>query len=256
MSPVSGVVTLLTDFGHKDPYVGVMKGVILGICPTARLVDLTHEVSPQDVVEGALQLARAVDWFPEGTIHVAVVDPDVGSDRQPLVIVGEKHYYVGPDNGMFALALERDTVRDIRRIERYTLPVLSATFHGRDVFAPVAGHLARGVKPADLGPPANPLRKLKLRMTKGEGANLEAAVMLIDHFGNIITGAHFDQLGFQPKTVEVKGKKVPVKEAYSQVESGKPVAVRGSDGFLEISVNQGNAARHFGVQRGDRVRVL
>lgn len=236
-------VTLLTDFGHRDPYVGIMKGVILGICPEARLVDLTHEVSPQQVTEGAYQLARSVRWFPRGTVHLAVVDPGVGGRRRAVVARGARHLYVAPDNGLLSMVEERDGPLQFYEIQRFTLESHSATFHGRDIFAPVAAHLARGVAPREIGPPVDePVRLEK---------PLSPCVLLVDRFGNLITSIEEGR----PGEVEVHGAVIPVRGSYSDVEPGSLLALWGSDGRLEVSVNQGNAAERLGAGPGTPVTV-
>lgn len=220
-----------------------MKGVILGICPGATLVDLTHGVSPQQVLEGAYQLARSVEWFPDGTVHLAVVDPGVGGARRAIVAQGRRHRYVAPDNGLLTLAEERDGPFRYHEIENFTLPDPSATFHGRDVFAPVAGHLARGVTPSEVGPELGDPVRLELPP--------EECVLLVDVFGNLITTIRQGR----PAEVEVQGVPIPVRQSYAEAPPGELLALWGSDGRLEVSVNQGSAAERLKAGPGTPVVV-
>lgn len=252
-----GILALLTDFGHRDPYVGIMKGVILSIAPQARLVDLCHEVAPQDIVEGSLLLQSALDYFPPGTLFVAVVDPGVGGERRALAVRGERHLYVAPDNGLLALALRRDRMREARQIlpGPYTLARISPTFHGRDVFAPVAAHLCRGVRLEDLGPPATDLVDLEMAANERQGRLLRTRVLHVDRFGNLVTGLHRSEC---PSPVEVRmaGVSLPLLETYSQAPPGAALALWGSSDHLEISVNRGNAQECLGAGRGTVVEVV
>lgn len=240
------LITLLSDFGHRDPYVGIMKGVILGLCPEARLVDLTHEVGPQDVAEGAFQLAASCRWFPEHTVHLAVVDPGVGGARRPLAARGRRFSYVGPDNGLLSLAWEQDEPVAVHQIENFTLQTPSRTFHGRDVFAPVAAALARGVGLAEIGPPVTDSMRLV--------QETEPQILHIDGFGNLVTSVRREP-GRELESVAVGWRTAPVKETFSQVGPGELVAYWGSLGFLEIAMNGGNAAEDMGVERGTQVRL-
>ena len=184
------IITLLTDFGHQDPFVGIMKGVILGLCPNASLVDLTHETAAYDILGGSFLLQSAVPYFPPGTIHVAVVDPGVGGPRRPILAQIDDQLFVAPDNGLLSYPMAHGTVRAVRAItaREYLLQPVSATFHGRDVFAPVAGHLARGVPPERFGPEIADAVRLPIpRPRLGEGGTLTGQVIRIDRFGNCIT---------------------------------------------------------------------
>lgn len=240
------LVTLLSDFGHKDPYVGIMKGVMLGICPDLQLVDLTHQVAPQDIQEGAFQLVGACRWFPEGTIHLAVVDPGVGSSRRGIAARGNKYYYVGPDNGLLSLAWDQDEPVEVREIQRHTLNKLSRTFHGRDMFAPVAAALASGVELAEIGPlVTDPVHLV---------ADDTPRIVHIDNFGNLITNV---RRSAEPEleSAAVGWRTAPLKETFSGVAEGELLSYWGSLGLLEIAVNGGNAADHTGIERGSEVRL-
>lgn len=234
-------VTLLTDFGTRDPYVGVMKGQILKGCPQARMVDLTHEVPPQNVVSAAFMVAKNYHWFPAGTVHLVVVDPGVGSSRAAAAAQVGDHYFVFPDNGVLQWVLERTP--EYRAVALPVPQSASSTFHGRDVFAPAAGRLAAGADLDELGPELKELVSLEELPEPSE-------VVWVDHFGNLITrvGRRGDLKG-----VEIDGVEVPLRATYTEVERGQPLALWGSDDQLEISVREGSAAEYF---RGRRVTLL
>jgi len=252
------VVTLLTDFGTRDSYVGAMKGVILGLAPGARLVDLTHSVPPQAVIPGALILRNAVPVFPSGTVHVAVVDPGVGSERAPIAVFAGDQVLVGPDNGLLHPAAGRLGLREIRRLECEALfrrPV-SRTFHGRDVFAPVAAHLVAGIEPERLGPVVPSMEPLSLPECRVDAGEISGEVIYIDRFGNLITnipGALLAEAGATARFAG--GPRLPVADTYSQVASGEPLALVGSWEQLEIAVRDGSAARDLGGEVGSPVTV-
>ncbi|GIW42495.1 MAG: hypothetical protein KatS3mg076_3072 [Candidatus Binatia bacterium] len=255
------LVTLLTDFGTRDAFVGIMKGVILGICPEAKLVDLTHEIPPQDVLAGALVLRSAVGYFPQGTVHVAVVDPGVGSRRRGLAVRTRKAWLVGPDNGILEPAARLLGVREcfVLSDPRYFLPRPSRTFHGRDIFAPVAAHLARGVEGRELGKPTKLPRRLRIPTPRRRGRTLSGEILYVDRFGNLFTNVTARDLEFfSGKKLSVSissGRSIPMKATYSDVRPGAPVALVNSWGHLEIAVRNGNAARELGLGRGAPVRV-
>jgi S-adenosylmethionine hydrolase len=261
VSATRPVITLTTDFGLREPFVGIMKGVILGICPEARLVDLTHEVAPHDVLEASLALESAWRFFPRGSIHLAVVDPGVGSDRRALALESGGHLFVGPDNGLFTFALEVDG-RSAVSIEapRYRLPLVSQTFHGRDVFAPAAAHLGTGVPLTRLGPVlADPVR-LTLPRCWQEGEEVVGEVIGSDRFGNLITSVtaeRVNELGRRGvPTVELAGRQLgPLATSYAAGSPGIPAPIIGSRGRLEIFVRNASARALLGVGPGTRVRV-
>jgi len=259
--PDARLITLLSDFGSRDAYVGIMKGIILGIAPQARLVDLCHEVPPQQIAVGALHLWSAVEYFPAGTIHLAVVDPGVGSARDPVVAVTERGCLVGPDNGLLYPAAQRLGLLEVRRLvePRYFAPAVSQTFHGRDVFAPVAGHLAVGVAAAEMGPPLPELAPLRFPEPRKEGASIRGEVLHVDHFGNLITNIPASALDdFPASKVSVRIGEVslsPLASAYADVPDGSPLAIIDSWGLLEVAVRGGSAARELRAARGTRVWV-
>lgn len=244
-------ITLLTDFGTGDYFVGAMKGVILSINPQAVIVDITHELSAQDVAAGAFTLLAAYDTFPDGTIHVAVVDPGVGSERRPIVVNTGNHLFVGPDNGIFTYIYDREPSHQTFHLtsEEYFRQPVSSTFHGRDIFAPIAGALSTGVDPSSLGPRiADPVRLPK---------SLEPRIIHIDRFGNLITNITRDDLKEGTRLV-INGKVISAFRSYFGESVGaadEPFAIWGSAGFLEIAVNGGSAAEILGSKRGDLVKT-
>jgi len=264
---MSAVITLLTDFGTEDTYVGVMKGVIASICPQAQVIDLTHEVPPQDVATGAFLLDVSVDYFPEGSVHVAVVDPGVGTARKPIALRTAKAFYVGPDNGIFTLVLQRQKLLQAVCLDnpKFHLPALSATFHGRDIFAPVAAHLASGIPLEMLGSAVTRLQRLPFPRIRVDWGGIRATVVHIDRFGNAITNltrADFEtwrtRWEVKEPVVEAGPDKVllPICRTYAEVAPGEALALFGSSERLEIAVNLGSAAQALHMQRGDTVRVL
>ena len=252
-------MALLTDFGAADPYVGAMKGAILSVCPEATLVDITHEVSPHDVLAGALALAAACPTFPEGTVFVAVVDPGVGSSRRGLALLAGLHLFVGPDNGLFSFVLREHAESRVHGLENERLfrsPV-SPVFHGRDVFGPVAGHLARGVPLVEVGPRVGDPVLLEApeprQIAPGEW---EAAVLHVDRFGNLTTAVPGQVvLGARAVEVRVGAASIPWVRTYADVDPGSLCALVGSSGRLEVAVREGSASARLGVGKGSPVRV-
>jgi S-adenosyl-L-methionine hydrolase (adenosine-forming) len=240
-----GLVTLLTDFGRSDSYVGVMKGVIYSICPTATVVDLTHDVRPQDVAGGRFQLGMAVPYFPPESIHVAVVDPGVGTGRRSIALATDRAWFVGPDNGLLVLDDEIRSAVVLDRPEFWRSASASATFHGRDVFAPVAAHLLNGMPLAALGTAIDPAELVRLTIVPD-------SIQAIDHFGNGITNILGTALGLQ---VRVRNQILRSVQTYGAAEWGEAIALVGSHGFIEIAVNGGDARRVLGLQVGDRVEI-
>jgi hypothetical protein len=253
----NGLVTLLSDFGHCDSYVGVMKGVMLGINPALNLVDLTHAIPPQDRLTASFQLLSAVPYCPSGTVHLAVVDPGVGTERRAIALQLEFGWLVGPDNGLFSGLLDRHpaqraVILDCPRWWR--TPVPSATFQGRDLFAPVAAHLASDVDLAELGTSLDPASLLRLNwpQPRQRGLGLEGEIIALDHFGNAVTNLPAQEV--QPGSVlEVRGQRLPLGITYAAVPQGDPLALVGSHGFVEIAVNGGSAVAVLGLKRGDRL---
>lgn len=251
-------ITFTTDFGFNDWFVGTMKGVILRTAPNASIVDLTHGIAPGDIRAGAFALAAAYHYFPAGTIHVAVVDPGVGSERAGAVIETENYFFVEPDNGVFSFALRGERLRSIHRLEnpKFQLTEVSRTFHGRDVFAPAAAHLSRGVPAGQFGPRVHDLVQLDWPEPAATRSGLRGEVVHLDHFGNAITNLPASRVLASGATkVTVGGKTVPLRECYADVPRGKPVAVIGSSGLLEIAINGGNAAKALKLKCGSKVSL-
>ncbi|MFQ5759153.1 MAG: S-adenosyl-l-methionine hydroxide adenosyltransferase family protein [Candidatus Bathyarchaeia archaeon] len=260
------VITLLSDFGSKDPYVAEMKAVILSICPETRIVDISHEIETFDVHMGAFILASAAPYFPQGTIHVGVVDPGVGTKRRPIIVEAEQGFYVGPDNGLLMLSARKEGISHAYNISnpQYMRPEVSRTFHGRDIFAPAAAHLAKGHSPFEFGTEIHDYVLPKFAEPQLRNEGFLGEVLHIDCFGNIITNISvrdLEKIGACEGCllhVELKDKVLDLKlcSAYGQVPAERALAIIGSSDFLEISVNQANASQIFGVKTGDSVRIL
>jgi S-adenosylmethionine hydrolase len=257
------IITLLTDFGTRDHYVASMKGTILNINPQCTLVDITHDIKSHDIEEGAFILANAYSFFPKGTIHLCVVDPGVGGLRKPILAVTTNYFFVGPDNGLFTLALEKEKVKQVVVLihHKYFLSRVSTTFHGRDLFAPVVGHLSLGVKPNVFGNEVHSWTKLIFQKPKVEGMKLVGEILHIDAFGNLISNIdeehlfHFlkkkDNFVIRAGTETIRG----LKEGYWQGKKNEVMALVGSGGFLEISVREGSAQKKLKVKKGDPVTI-
>jgi len=248
------VISLLSDFGSVYP--AQMKGVILNIDPTAVLVDIAHDIPPQDIAAGAFALMITIPYFPEGTIHLAVIDPGVGSDRRPVLVESGGHLLVGPDNGLLipaAYRLSQDII--VRKITNEDLfSTVSFTFHGRDIFAPVAAYLSNGLKPSDIGEEIKDYVKLDFATPQVKDKRVLARVIFIDGFGNLITnisGEHIlNFFNYNDKLV-VENRIISFVHTYTQVKSGEMLMLIGSHGYLEISINSGNAAAQLGLGIGD-----
>lgn len=255
------MITLTTDFGLRDPYVAAMKGVIHSLCPQARIEDLTHEIAPQDVGEAAFFLAGASPWFPRETIHVAVVDPGVGTKRRSIAVRAGGQYFIGPDNGIFTVLLREFPLENAHVIESpaFMLHNVSPTFHGRDVFAPMAAHLANGATLLDVGPAAGPLTALNIPEPQTRpGGVVEGEVVRVDRFGNAISNIHRRLCSVDCGcTVRAGGAAVSeLSRTYGDRRAGELLALFGSSGYLEIAVNQGSAADGFGLHRGAPVQFV
>lgn len=254
------IITLLTDFGLADHYVAAMKGVILGICPEARLVDISHEIKPFGIEDAAFTLAEAYPCFPKSTIHLVVVDPGVGSARRPLLVEADGHRFVGPDNGVLTIPLDRDPKCRVREITaaRYFRQPVSNTFHGRDIFAPVAAHLASGVPAGRFGRRvADWVAFREFRFAQTDAADSQAGrVLHVDRYGNLITSFRVSDFAQKPFDLVVHSTRVDqYSESYSAAPKGQIVVVPGSGGYLEVSVNQGDAAQATGASRGSAVTL-
>jgi S-adenosylmethionine hydrolase len=255
------IISLLTDFGERDGFVGTMKGVILGICPSAQIVDITHEVASQNVLEGALALWRAAPFFPPGTVHVAVVDPGVGTRRRPLAARLGEHFFVGPDNGLFTPLIEAaeragQALEIVHLTEpRYWLPGISRTFHGRDIFSPCGAHLANGVPLTALGAAIHDPLRPELPRPRQTESGWRAQVLIVDKFGNLATNLPAAGL---PKdaVIHIAGTTVRgLVGSYGERSPGEIVALVDSEGYLEVAQVNGSAAAALSARVGTEVLV-
>ncbi|MEI6847758.1 MAG: SAM-dependent chlorinase/fluorinase [Chlorobiaceae bacterium] len=257
------VIILMTDFGLTDTYVGQMKGVILSLAPSALIIDLTHSVTPQNIVQGAFLLSKSAGFFPEGSIFISVVDPGVGTARKAIALETEHAIFLAPDNGLLTAIFQLQKIKHCIHIteSRYMLPVQSSTFHGRDIFSPVAAHLASGVPIQDIGREINCDTCKKIPMptcqTSDHGKSWEGSIIYTDNFGNLITSLEAEQFDQQEQWIVTTetGMKIPLLVTYSDVANQQPLAYSGSAGMIEIAVRNGNAAETFGLQNGDRVTI-
>jgi len=260
----SSIITLTTDFGLRDPYVAEMKAVILSIHPNAAIVDISHEIEKFNIRMGAYILASATPYFPKGTIHVTVVDPSVGTKRRPLLIQTKHSYYIGPDNGVLVLAANSQRIEHIYEVSNRELMLskISSTFHGRDIFAPAAAHLANGTQPAEFGPEIDKIVIPKFAQIIKRNDMLVGEVIHVDGFGNIITNFGEKEVELMKikhiANVKLRNARLKLRfcKAYANVEPQKPLALIGSHNFLEISINQGNAAKVFKIRSGDKVTLF
>jgi S-adenosyl-L-methionine hydrolase (adenosine-forming) len=257
----SRLITLTTDYGYQDPFVGIMKGVIFGINPDARVIDLSHGIPPQDLMAAALVLRHSTRFFPRGTIHVTVVDPGVGTDRRALLVESEGDFFIGPDNGILSLAIEGREASEIidLRNEVYHLKPTSTTFHGRDIFAAVAGYLSLGIPAQDFGTRVNSLKKLAWpEVTKSQGT-IQGRIVYVDRFGNLITNVQERDLKpLQKEKVAISTGNLTIHGLSTNYHSGAErgyVALINSWGLLEISLFEGNAQLRSGAKVGDGVQI-
>jgi S-adenosyl-L-methionine hydrolase (adenosine-forming) len=252
------VIALLTDFGSRDAYAAILHGVIAGIAPRARVVDLCHAVPRQDIRAGAFMLLSAYRFFPPETIFVCVVDPGVGTSRRIVAVRTAARTFIGPDNGLLRWAVDDSGgTPTIVRVEdrRYWLPVVSATFHGRDVMAPAAAHLANGLTLESLGPPADALIGEPFPPLLRLADTLLGKVIYVDHFGNCVTNVDAIQLAGTPNAIVVNGKRVTLVRTYAEGDRGELVALFGSSGYLEIAINGGSAREMTGIDIGSEVLI-
>ncbi len=257
------VVALLTDFGLKDNFAGVMKGVILKINPSVNFVDITHNVEPQNIFEGAFLLYQSFKFFPEGTVFLSVVDPGVGSERKAVAVKAGRYYFVGPDNGLLSLAVKEEGVDKIVELvnKKYFLPRVSSTFHGRDVFAPAAGFLSSGVKIEKLGREGEKIKEISIPNPVFKDKEIYFDVLYIDRFGNIIT--NMENIDFIDKTrnkkfkCSVNGRCIEhFCSAYDLVpDEGILSFLPGSSGFIEVSLKNASASEFLNIKKRSRLRV-
>ena len=251
---MKGPIVLLTDFGHHDPYVGVMKGVILSFCPKAALVDLCHEIPPQDITAAAFTLRVSAPYFPKGSLFVCVVDPGVGSQRRILWLRTARHQFLAPDNGL--LSWVQDPVAEVRSVENsgLWLPEVSATFHGRDVFAPVAGRLAAGLRPDKLGPKVEDYQSPPFPQPQCDKKGVHGRILLIDRFGNAVTNLSPSHAA-SCREVVCKGRRLPLLNHYAEAKPHEALALIGSSGYLELSICHGDFSRACKARPGDPVHA-
>jgi S-adenosyl-L-methionine hydrolase (adenosine-forming) len=257
------IITLTTDYGTNDSFVGVMKGVMVNINPEVQIVDITHGVLAHDILDGALAIGQAFKYFPPRTIHVVVVDPGVGTTRRPILVAGDQHYFVAPDNGVLSSVYDQTEALHGWHVtaEHYFLSPVSTTFHGRDIFAPVAAWLSKSWQTSSFGDAVSDLVRFGIPKPKASGKTIKGVVLRIDGFGNLLTNltpqeipaltAPDGKFTVRAGNVEIS-KIVPT---FAQGAANEPIAVIGSSGYLEISLNKGNAARTLGISRGAEVTV-
>jgi S-adenosylmethionine hydrolase len=256
------IITLTSDFGTADHLVGAMKGVILSINSAARIVDINHHVTPFDILDGALAIANTCNYFPPRTIHVVIVDPGVGTERRPLLVAGQKQYFIAPDNGVLSLILERESciVRHITA-EHYFLNPVSPTFHGRDIFAPTAAWLSKAWQTEAFGEEITDYVRFTMPKAKAAGQSIKGVVLHVDAFGNLMTNLTAEDVPEAAVAsgairLSVNGKEIQkLVRTFASGTPGEPIAVFGSAGFLEIAVNRGSASRTLGANRGAEVTL-
>ena len=263
----SALITLTTDFGLNDHFVGAMKGVLLATAPDVQIVDISHAVQPFDILDGALTISQAYSYFPPGTVHVVVVDPGVGTARRPIILASDRHLFVAPDNGVLSLIYAREAQISVRHVtaEHYFLQPRSNTFHGRDIFAPVAAYLAKGVDPERFGPEITDYVRFGVPRPKPvDVRTLRGVVLKVDRFGNLITNitpADIPKL-FEPArpafkiAVGTKGQITRLCANYAEGAPGEAFGILGSMGFLEIATNRGSAYQILGAGKGSEVNVV
>ena len=271
--PSAPVITITTDFGTEDGYVPAMKGTMLDICPEARFVDITHEISPQDVMEAAFVLRTAYPYFPDDAVHLVVVDPGVGTDRRAVALRANDQWFVGPDNGVFPLVLNQaspDAAVELDAPAFWRSNAPSTTFHGRDIFAPAAAHLAAGRSVDEIGTPIDTLEPLRWATPSADARTVQGWVVHIDHFGNCITNIRRSTLAEAagldaaapledlPPLKTYTGNTVlhELQPTYGAVSEGDPLLLFGSTDHLEVAVNGGNAAELLDIRKGDSVKLL
>ena len=259
----NSIITLTTDFGQDDPFAGIMKGVILSICANARVVDITHGVPNHDILAGAMVLVSSCCYFPRGTIHVAVVDPGVGSSRRPLLAISDDYAFVGPDNGLLARAISSEQSVKVFHLTEpaHFLKPVSQTFHGRDVFAPVAAWLSRGRQPESFGTAIDDWIPLDWPSPRRVGKSLFGTVLRVDRFGNLITNISAGDLvcpASTPQEIEIHIRGSAISQlyrSYAEATSDEPFAIIGSVGLLEIAVRQASAAALLGAGTREEFEV-
>lgn len=253
------IITLTTDFGNDDPFDGVMKGVILNIRPDAQIVDLTHNIAPQDIYQANFLLSECYQYFPKSTIHVCVVDPGVGSQRKPILIETKNCFFIGPDNGLFTSILEKEEIVSVIELteKKYWLPKISQTFHGRDIFAPVAAHLANGIELKSFGNKINEKDLIRLKLNKAVKTEngFNGIVQYIDHFGNLISNIPNDSVNGKIlgniKSYDFGG----LVQSFADADKNTLTAIKGSSGYIELFVFKDNAQKYTDAKVCDEIKI-
>lgn len=261
------IITLTTDFGYRDPLSGIMKGIILGINPEVTIVDISHGVEKYNIKEAALTIGMSYRNFPAGTVHVVVTDPGVGSSRKPILVATEDYYFIGPDNGVFTMVYDEAERLEVIHLtaEHYFLPNRSMTFHGRDIFAPVAAWLSKGVAITNLGDPVSDYSTIHMpKPTMPTKNTIDGEIIYIDHFGNAISNIKYSDLislmgeGGDKKGLKVlmKGRQIEIKDYYAQGADGDIYAILNSMNYLELFVYREDASKKFNIKVGDSLGVI
>ena len=261
----SPLITLTTDFGLNDHFVGTIKGILLGIAPDARIVDISHSVQAFDVLDGALTISQAYSYFPSGTVHMVIVDPGVGSARRPILATTERHHFVAPDNGVLSLMYAREERLSVRHVtaEHYYLQPVSNTFHARDIFSPIAAYLAKGVDPDRFGSEITDFVRFAAPRPKAVDGMLRGVILKVDRFGNLITNVTAQDapalFGANPPAFKILAGKREITEihaAYADGAPGEVFAILNSMGYLEIAANRTAATQLLGIGKGGEVNVV
>lgn len=256
------LVTLITDFGTEDGYVGQMKGVILSQSPGAEIIDISHKITPQNINQAAFVCYMTYRYFPKGTVHMIVVDPEVGTQREALLVIAGGYKFIAPDNGVLAFIYSENQNAEVYKLDKpaYFLPDISNTFHGRDVFAPVVAHVLNGVVAAELGTLYAEYQRGEINTPTVEQQHITGSIQYIDHFGNLVTNIpeslvcdkwHAGQIYARMNEQNIG----PMVGSYAVQKQGMPLLIVGSHGFLEIAVSMGNARQYFNARVGDQVKV-
>jgi S-adenosylmethionine hydrolase len=263
----TAIITLTTDFGTNDHFVGAMKGVILEIAPDAQIVDISHAVQPFDILDGALTISQAYSYFPAGTVHMVIVDPGVGTTRRPVILTGDRHLFVAPDNGVLSMIYDHEERVSVRHVtaDHYFLPALSNTFHARDIFSPVAAYLAKGVDPERFGAEISDYVRFGAPRPKPvDEHTLRGIVLKVDRFGNLITNITPKDapLLFQATppafkiAIGAKAQATRMCANYAEGAPGEVFGILGSMGFLEVATNRGSAYQIMGAGKGSEVNLV
>ncbi len=252
------IIVLTTDFGLRDNYVGIIRGIIAGLNSRARLIDNTHDIPPYNIMSGRYTLETSYKYYPRGSIHLAVVDPGVGTKRKALLIETRDYFFVGPDNGIFSFLGKKEIKKIISlKNRKYFLKEISSTFHARDIFAPVAGYLSLGISPDEFGCEIKEIKKLKSNKIQKTKSGLTGDILHIDRFGNIVTSFQLNNLLDGPFLIYLGQNKIGrLRKTYGSVKEGKQVAYINSFGYLEIAVNGGSAADYFSVDYTSKEKIL